>query len=360
MLFKNNKLTIKNIFSKMLLGTLSAVIILGATSCGDTSWALQVDGEKLPAGIYLLNQNRALQEAKQNDDFDAKLKNMWDNKIDDKSLDQWVTDETKVLTKRYAQVEKLFKEKKLELTKDELKSLEENTESMWQYMSKTYEELGISKESYAKIMENTFKESALFKSVYGEKGEKAVSNDEIKKYYNENYLKVNIAPYLTVDSSTGKAISDEEKKKLEEKAKADLKRIQDGENIKTIIAERNKATTPSDDKSDTKEEVTEESTQMEIRKSENASISDKLASQIFEKTAGGKTELLSDENGFYIVKSYETKLSDEELKTKKDSILSQYKYEEFEKYLDEKAKDLSVKENNNAINTFKAKKWEKK
>lgn len=354
--FKNNKRCVKNVVSKILVLGLVGAMTLGVTSCGDTSWALKIDGEKLPAGIYLMNQNKALQEATENEDFDSTKKDMWDNKIDDKSLENWVNDQAKVLIKRYVQVEKMFEEKGLELTEEDLQNIEYNVEGYWAYISDTYEKLGVSKESYSKIVENSMKETSLLNSIYGAEGEKALSDDEIKKYYEENYRKVNIATYSTVDSTTGEALSDDKKKEVETKANEALTRLQNGENIKTIIAETNQTT--DDGSTEESTEVTEESTQIEIKKEENTTISDDLAKQIFEKAVVGQPILLSDDNGYYIVMSYDNKLSDESFKERKDSLLYEFKYDEFTQYIDEQAQSLSVEENKNALNTFKAKKWE--
>ena len=57
---KNNKICVKNIVSKILVLGIAGAMALGVTSCGDTSWALKIDGEKLPAGVYLINQSAAL------------------------------------------------------------------------------------------------------------------------------------------------------------------------------------------------------------------------------------------------------------------------------------------------------------
>ncbi len=353
---KNNKGYLKNAVSKVLVLGLVGAMTLGVTSCGDTSWALKIDGEKLPAGVYLINQSAALQEAMKHEDYDSSLKNKWDNKIDDKSLEEWVNDEAEVLTKRYVQVEKMFEEKGLKLTEQQLENIEYNVEGFWPYISKTYEELGVSKESYSKVMTNSAKETSLLNAIYGPEGEKALSDDELKKYYEENYRKVNIASYSTVDSTTGEALADDKKKEMEDKANEDLSRLQNGENIKTIIAERKEATGTSTEETT---EVTEESTQVEIYKDGGNSISDDLTKQIFEKAVVGQPILLSDDKGYYIVMSYDNKLSDESFKERKENILYQYKYDEFIKDIDEQAKSLSVEENKNALNTFKAKKWDK-
>lgn len=364
MMLKDNKACIKNIISKILVGILSGVIILGATSCGDTRWALEIEGEKLPAGVYILNQNVAIQEARENEQYDSKLKDVWDNKIDGTSVEEWVDNKAEVLTKRYYQIEKLFKEKGLELTNEDLANIEYNVENIWGYFGAKYEKLGISKDSLEKSMINSLKENKLFKLMYDKDGEKAVGDDDLKKYYADKYIKVNIASYSTKNSPTGESVSDDKKKELENKANEDLNRIKNGENIKTIIKERKDATgsnsTQNSENGQATEEPTEESTQVLINKDGKNSISDELTKQIVEKAVVGDVVLLSDENGYYIVKSYGSELSDDELNQKRDSILREYKYEEFTKDIDEQAKSLKVTENKNAISAFKPQKWDEK
>lgn len=353
-------MTLKNIFSKVLIGLLAGAICVSATSCGDTSWVVQVDGEKLPAGLYLLNQSSAIQMATTEDGYDDSLEDKWDNVLEDKSLKDWVNDEAKKLTVRYVQIDKLFEEKGFTLTEEDNASIESNVEYMWQYMSEYYEQMGISKDSYTKAMEYSMKEEDLFLDMYGTEGEKAVSDDEIKTYYGENYLKVNVVTYSTVNDETGEAMTDEEKAEVEAKANEDLKRIQEGTSIATIIAEKKAEAEQAQATEETTEGTTptEEETQIEIHIDGSNSISDDLTTKIFEQAVVNEPILLSDDDGYYIVKTYETTLSDEDLSTRRDQILYKYKYEEFEEYVDGLAQNLNVVVNQNAVNTFKPKKWD--
>lgn len=353
-------MSFKNNISKILIGLMAGLVVIGTTSCGDTSWAMEIDGQKLPAGIYLINQSTALNQASSEEGYDEELKDKWDNKIGDLKLEEWVNNKAKDLTKRYVVVENLFKEKGLTLTEEEVANVESNVEYLWTYTSETYEKLGVSKDSYYKSMENQAKQEAIFKKIYGKDGEKAVSDDDLKKYYADNYLKVNVASYSTKNAETGKDMTEEEKKDVENKANEDLKRIQEGTSIATILEELNPSASQTNEDGTTQavETPTEEETQIEIHKEGNNQISDELTKQIFEKAVINQPVLLSDENGFYIVKSYETSLKNEEIETKRLDILYRYKLKEFEAYLDDLGKDLKSTENKNAINTFKPKKWD--
>ena len=84
---------------------LAAVMCLSFSSCGDTSYIAKAEGETIPAGLYILSQYAALAEAQQTSGYDSSLKNIWDNKLENKSLKNWVNDRALELVKQYAEVE---------------------------------------------------------------------------------------------------------------------------------------------------------------------------------------------------------------------------------------------------------------
>ena len=95
-------------------------------------------------------------------------------------------------------------EEDIEMADERIDSLSEN-----QLIS-----LGISKEHYAEMYRNYIcNDSALFYGTYDNGGSKAMSEEEIREYFNENYLSFKLIEISLMDSS-GKRLSDEKVKEI--------------------------------------------------------------------------------------------------------------------------------------------------
>ncbi len=95
----------------------------------------------------------------------------------------------------------------LTLSASEKRSASNNLEDLWHVFSGYYEKLGVSKQTLMKIETADTSRNRLFYYIYDEGGEKAVSEDDIKKYYNENYISFRaITGYLTTTDANGDTV----------------------------------------------------------------------------------------------------------------------------------------------------------
>ena len=97
---------------------LAAVMCLSFSSCGDTSYIAKAEGETIPAGLYILSQYAALAEAQQTSGYDSSLKNIWDNKLENKSLRRTSAD--------YAQLKQILGAEQIEATLNAAKRLKQS------------------------------------------------------------------------------------------------------------------------------------------------------------------------------------------------------------------------------------------
>ena len=107
----------------------------------------------------------------------------------------------------YVAVNTKLSEYGLTLSASEKRSASNNLEDLWHVFSGYYEKLGVSKQTLMKIETADTSRNRLFYYIYDEGGEKAVSEDDIKKYYNENYISFRaITGYLTTTDANGDTV----------------------------------------------------------------------------------------------------------------------------------------------------------
>lgn len=170
---------------------LSAVIMAcSAAGCSDTSYTVKADDKEIRAGIYIdymLNEitaqiNTLYYSEGVTDDF-------FSHDIDGKSFSEYVSEQAMKNTKEYAAVTAKFDELGLKLSSDQLKDINSQVNDAWDSMGEMYEKEGISKESLKEVYLCSEKRHEIFEYYYGEGGEEAVSEDDMKNYVNDNYLR---------------------------------------------------------------------------------------------------------------------------------------------------------------------------
>ncbi|MEE0858613.1 MAG: hypothetical protein U0M12_03985 [Acutalibacteraceae bacterium] len=165
----------------------------------DLSWSYKDDTSTMTIGEYIFYNYSAFYTASgmvedgTGDFLDQTLK---DDDGNEMTAREYIEKMSEISCKSYLYVNNEFKNRGLKLTADEIKSYKASADSQWAYAKESFESYGISKESYVEAgYSYSAKLEALFKSIYQEGGEKAVSTDELKKYYEENYTNYS---YITV------------------------------------------------------------------------------------------------------------------------------------------------------------------
>lgn len=205
------------IFGKAVAVALGALMVGSAMSgCtqatvfgnypNDWSWSYKDDTSTMTIGEYIYYNYSAYYNAsnkveKGTGDFlDQKL-----NDDDGKEMTarEFIAKTSDEACKNFLYINKTFKDMKLKLTNEEIASYKANADQNWTYGRKTFEAYGISKDSFVEAgYENPAKLEAIFKGLYQEGGKKEVSLDQLKKYYEENYVNYNYISIPLYESST--------------------------------------------------------------------------------------------------------------------------------------------------------------
>ena len=188
-----------------------ALIAASASSCGNnTAYALTIDGQDIRAGIYILKQQEALNEASDKlseenpdldltaEDFDIKAQT-----IEGIGAEEWIKNKTIEKCREYVATERLFDKYGLAISAEKKSEINSNTSSYWsednmyaQYFygvdkfGDYYESLGIGEQSYKDVSFASEKSVELFDHIYGEGGTEAVSADEIISKISQDYIAI--------------------------------------------------------------------------------------------------------------------------------------------------------------------------
>lgn len=185
-----------------LLGTASL------TSCSDTSYVMTAGDSKINAGIYIYNELTEMSYQMTMMYYQNGIKkDYFDQKVDGKAFDEYLSDYALTATKEYAAVVDKFNELGLTLSDEDIKSINDSISSTWDSQGEFYESEGISKESVKLALKGSKMREELFDHYYAEGGEEAVSDDEMVKYLDDNYLRYKSISFAKTKASTDSSSS---------------------------------------------------------------------------------------------------------------------------------------------------------
>ena len=132
---------------------------------------------------------------------------MYYQEVDGKAFDEYLSDYALTATKEYAAVVDKFNELGLTLSDEDIKSINDSISSTWDSQGEFYESEGISKESVKLALKGSKMREELFDHYYAEGGEEAVSDDEMVKYLDDNYLRYKSISFAKTKASTDSSSS---------------------------------------------------------------------------------------------------------------------------------------------------------
>lgn len=196
--------------AKKITAALTAALLCTAslTSCSDTSYVMTVGDSKINAGIYIYNELTEMSYQMTMMYYQKGIKkDYFDQKVDGKAFDEYLSDYALTATKEYAAVVDKFNELGLTLSDEDIKSINNSISSTWDSQGEFYESEGISKESVKLALKGSKMREELFDYYYAEGGEEAVSDDEMVKYLDDNYLRYKSISFAKTKASTDSSSS---------------------------------------------------------------------------------------------------------------------------------------------------------
>ena len=253
----------KRIMSAVTAAVLAVTTVMGLGGCSSrVSYAMEIDGEKIPAGLYILYSGYAYQLAQQKlTEEQPDLKTTEEGfdwtaqKVSDMDFMDYVRQEALNSCKRYTAANKLFDELNIALEKDDKDSINDSVNSQWDYeipeiassnmsylkgfstIGEYYESIGVSKASLKLYVTASFKSSKIFDYYYGEGGVEEVSKEDKGKWIEENYA---LSRYfaISIKDSEGNVIESKTELALIKKmAEEYADKLNKGESYKDVYDE---------------------------------------------------------------------------------------------------------------------------
>lgn len=340
----------KNVMKKVCAAVLAGAVCLSFAGCyseGKTIAATKGD-DTMPIGSYIYYLNSAYSEAMSKVSTDEEVLKAT---IEDKDAKTWIEDRAMNYLNAYYYVSDKFDELGLELSDEDKETITGSTDSMWSYYKTSMEEMGIAKESFNKAYsEYGVKYQKIMKAMLSEGGELAVSDDELKSYFTENYYSYeyfNVSLTKTDDEGNNTNMTDEEKTETKTALEKYIQKINAGDI--------------------TVSEAAEEYAEKNLGGADNSTyyepepvLADNMLEAIrtaIESVEDNKAALAETTSGYYVVRrlpiadKFEEKNSDED---QRFSLVSGMKSEEFSEYVLNQAKEYTgIDYNMTAISSVK-------
>lgn len=354
-------------FSKILCVVLALVMALSVASCSlNKQYAYQKDDIELPIGVYIYYlynaYNNAQSYAQKSELYDAET-GKYDGKdsflkmeiTDDDGetavAEEWILNKAQESLKEAVAVYTKFNELGCTLDQTEIDSAKMYYESYWeQAYSDQFEAYGISFDSFFQagyvipIMENE-----AFEAEYGTDGPSAVSDEDLTKYFTENYTSYKYFTanlYTTVEedsdgasetTSVNAPLSEEEIAAYQKDFSSYASTLSNGGSFDDIKDKYMKAYNIAEDPSNEKVEIIDDDT------------TDELLSAIkgMESGRAMTIEIGSDEDSKQLYLLYREPIEDRieeytDPDQQKNTVLSSMKAEDFEDLLKALADELNI------------------
>lgn len=332
-----NKIGVCNMKSlkKIMAALLAIAMAAGTTACStDKSWAAKNSTTTVPVGVYIYYLSNAYQGA-QSQVTDSS-KPVLEQKIENQDATAWIKNKALDYTKMVLLVEDKMKELKLSLTADETKAISANTDSGWTSAGSSLEKYGIAKSSFE--MANTAfsaKYQKVFTAVYGKNGTKAVSDADLKDYFEKNFSDFTfmVRPFYTQDA-TGNyaALSDSDKAAAKKEFDGYAEDVRTGKKTMQQAADAYKASS---------KQTTEQLSNSTIDLTNDTSFPDDFKTTI-KAMKNGEVKAVEISSMYYVViqKNDITKKTATQISTDdgRNSILIQMKSKEYSDEMEKEAK----------------------
>lgn len=176
---------------KALAALAASAMMFSMAGCSDTRYAMTYNGgEKVNAGVYIYNLYTEMSYELTMAYYTTGAATIdLDSDKDGKKLREYLVEEARKATKEYAAITYEFNKLGLELTDEELSTVNDSVKSVWEQSGELLEEEGVSKESVRQVYKAQTMRTRLFDYYYAADGVEGVSDDVMKQYVEDNYVR---------------------------------------------------------------------------------------------------------------------------------------------------------------------------
>lgn len=316
------------------LTRLAAVVTAAAavavmSGCSDTSWAIKINGAKIPTGLYvyqiITDVNSYISYYGSSVD--------WTQKDGNTTVEQEVINHAIETSKQLYAIEQLCKKEKVTLSSSEKTSADSQANNAYTTNTNSFTKNGVSLTSINRYYEDTSLAQKLYTHYYGANGTKKVSDAVIDKY-SADYVRVKHIFFNTNDSSN-KALTGANRQKVTDKANSIFAQVQkDPSKFDTLMSKNTEDTTGLSKYPDG----------YTFKKNDTQYVKEFV--QAANSMKIGEIRLVKSSLGYHIM---------EKLALDKNTMSSQYYQEQYTNLFTVEEKNYKVEQNKNTIANYSPK-----
>ena len=194
--------------------TAGAMALSMAACSSDTSWIMRKDPLEMQVGVYINNMIQSYYEATTL--VEDVEQDVLSQQIEGQDAEDWIQQNAIDETKKAMAICSEFNARNIAFSQEQLLSCQEQAASYYEQAGDNLEKNGISQDSIELLYQITYMKTQLFQALYGEAGEDPVSEEELRDYYNENYIKMAVQTFSFSDVEVPEDATEEEKAAYQE------------------------------------------------------------------------------------------------------------------------------------------------
>lgn len=344
---------------KGLAAVLAAVMLLSFTGC-NTSWVFDYDGTKIPAGLYIGYTIAAYGNLSSQEGYSDTITDPMKQTVNGMSAKEWIKQDARSSCNAYIAVERKFEELGLTLSEDEMATIDSNTEAAWEAqidangttLGELYEDNGVSKETYRKMLISSSKLNSIFQKYYGEGGLQEIPVENLTAHFEENYASINALSIVITEGDNLTDAQIEANEERQEKMDTYLKWInEEGKSFSECYDDYYHFLTQTEH-TDTEDVQTDEDLKTWLTK-DTTSVSSVLMNAVFnEMKDDGTARIVNDGTSNYLVVRYDVNSDEKNFEEMRESVLVNLKSDEFNDMVAEWADALEPTVNQAAVNRY--------
>ncbi len=220
---------------------LAGVMLLCFTGCLGNLYdnVMTVDGTDISAGMYLMLQSAAYNEAQSK--VEDQEKDVFKQDIEGIGAKKWIRNRTEELAREMICVERLAIENDVYLSETSKEEIDQMMSQYWPYLEAGYAEQGINETTFRHYLSYTSLKDDLFAALYGPDGKLAVPDATLKQEYADKYAHLKFYSVPTHQAETQEDLSDQvmplvDKMTAEMKAGASFEDVIVGDTMQQIYS----------------------------------------------------------------------------------------------------------------------------
>lgn len=339
---------------------LSLMLVLVGCGGKEAGYIATYNDTKIPAGIYLYYMNGNIYQAATL--ALDKTKSPLDQMIEGKKGSEWVLEKTKEDLLAYIAVEAESQRLNITVDQETADSLTGTLNDLWERDGTRYQKKGISKDSIMKAALAEQKKAKVLEAYYAEGGEKSVTQEELKEYYQQSYARINqIVVGKTVKKDNEQVpASGDTLAKIKEDANRYYKMLESGQDFDTVLQTFKKEAAAAEGKEEPQPKEPKDAFENDIVVAKGQPyFPEAYISQIF-ATEQGKVGLYEDDSMYIVFVRKDINANPEDFEKRKPQLGVFMKSEVIDTELAKTALDMGAALNDSAVKKYDPKSFSKR